>query len=362
MHRRRLWHIGVITTATLLFAATTMAKLRRAGSIATLALVVMVGGACGSGGPENTAGSTNATTSAGPQIDFLNPSATSGCPSPECSAILAQVAAGATTDTVPPDLTPRLRDAAKDLRLPDGSTCSQLPISGLKDNWQPCTFHAGAPGTPMMILIGDSRAWMWSVPMDEIAKQLGYGFGLVYRPGCRMSMVKFGNTDTGATDAQCKEWMNAAIDWVNQQNPAAVLVASGHQKSENKVSDADDAAGYAAVVKKLQGPARKVFVTGDLPVPKQDPPRCLSAHTTSALKCATPTSVALPANQQQAAYNAAQQTGAAYVNLSPFVCTPDICPAIIGNYAVYQDSYHLTTTYAETLVPVVKQALNLSPV
>ena len=130
------------------------------------------------------------------------------------------------TDTIPPDLTPSLADAVADLRAPDGGRCSRLPISWLEPDRQPCIFDTGAPANaPMIILIGDSQAVMWSRTVNSIAKQLAYRFGLVSHAGCHMPMTTFDTTTEGVTDAQCREWKNAAIDWTKRQDPAVVLVA-----------------------------------------------------------------------------------------------------------------------------------------
>jgi peptidoglycan/LPS O-acetylase OafA/YrhL len=296
-------------------------------------------------GTGNSFGSTHATNTS--------------CPSPACPDILAQVEAGAKTDTIPPDLTPSLADAVADLRVPDGGRCSRLPISWLKPDRQPCIFDTGAPANaPMIILIGDSQAMMWSRTVNSIAKRLAYRFGLVSHAGCHMPMTTFDTTAEGVTDAQCRDWKNAAIDWMKRQDPAMVLVASGNHTG---INGADYAAGYRAVLKQMQSPGRKLFVMGDVPLLSQDPPRCLAAHPSSALKCATKTATAAPADEQQAALDGAQQAGAGYVNLTPWLCTADLCPAIVGHYAAYQDQFHITGTYAQALMPLVQQAIGLRP-
>ena len=324
-------------------------------AVAIFTCVVVVSTACARpGGASSSSGDTTKLTE-----DFVQASSMSGCPSPACSDILAQVESGAKTDTIPPDLTPSLADVESDMRVPDGGQCSQLPISGLKPEDQPCTFDTGAPtNAPMVVLIGDSQAWMWSLTVNAIARQHGYRFGLVYHAGCHMPMVTFETTQAGVTDAQCREWKNAAIEWLKQHNPALVLVASGHHTG---IKDAEYTAGYAATLTQMQGPGRKLFVMGDVPLLKQDPPRCLAAHTSSALKCATKTSTAAPAHEQQAALNAARQAGAGYVNLTPWLCTADLCPAIVGHYVAYQDQWHITDTYAQALMPLVQQAIGLTP-
>jgi hypothetical protein len=161
-------------------------------AVTVLAFVAMVATGCGAG-PKNVSQSPSVATSsepasasATPGINFVDPSSRSGCPSPACSDILAQVAAGAKIDTVPADLTPTLQDSPKDLRLPPDGDCSDLAVSGLKSA-QACTYPTGAPATaPKIVLVGDSQAWMWSVPVAAIAKQLGYGFGLVFHAGCHL--------------------------------------------------------------------------------------------------------------------------------------------------------------------------------
>jgi hypothetical protein len=214
------------------------------------------------------------------------------------------------------------------------------------------------PSAPLMILIGNSRAFMWSRALLALASQLGYRFGFVQHDGCSMPRVE-NPTHTGSVSAaECKEWEDAAINWVNQQNAAVVLVASGPDLSD-QVNAAELNAGYAAALKELQGPGRKLFVLGEVSRLTEDPPRCLAAHDSSALKCATPPSAATSADEQQAGVDAARQSGAGYVNLTPWLCTADVCPAIVGHYLAYRDQRHLTTTFTEALVPVLQQALNI---
>jgi hypothetical protein len=290
---------------------------------------------------------------------FVEPSSTSGCPSAACSEILAQVQAGATTRVIPADLTPRLQDATKDLQAPDGGNCSELPVPGLDRAYQPCLFDEGVPPTaPVITLIGDSRALMWSRTLSALASQFGYRFGLVYRAGCSMPRVEH-PAGGGTSEEECIAWKDAALNWVKQQNPAVVLVASGPDLPDVGVTPAILTTGYAATLKELQAPARKLFVLGEVPRLHQNPPACLATRL-SALACATPPSIAASADEQQAVLDAVQQSGADYVNLTPWLCTEDLCPAIVGRYLPYLDQLHLNQTYTEVLIPVLQQALNIA--
>jgi hypothetical protein len=103
-------------------------------------------------------------------------------------------------------------------------------------------------------------------------------------------------------------------------------------------------------------------VMGDVPDLYHDPAQCLSAHSNDTLKCMMDISNAVKTDDHQAAVDAAKQTGAAYINLVPFLCTLKQCPEIIGpNFVAYQDQFHVSSTYAEQLVPVIKRALALAP-
>ena len=357
-------------------------KMRRIGSNAAVAVAVVVTlVACGSNtasgpGPLRLPSHGSSNSSAGWQ-DFLASSSTggwtSGCPSQACTDILALLQAGVATRRVPPDLTPTLEEGSNDtqpgapryqIQAPAGGNCSDLPVSGLVPAFQPCVFDAGAPPTaPSIMLIGNSRALMWSRSVLALATRLGYRFGFVQHEGC--SMVRVEENSPSDAAVECKTWEDAAINWVNQQNPAVVLVASGPDlNSEWKLNGktltpAELTTGYAAALQELAAPGRKVFVLGDVPALKEDAPRCLAANESSALKCATAASEAISADENKAGVDAAQQAGAGYVNLTPWLCTEDLCPAIIGRYLAYRDQRHLTTAFTEALSPVLEQAINI---
>jgi hypothetical protein len=178
-------------------------------------------------------------------------------------------------------------------------------------------------------------------------------------------MVRVEENSPSDSAVECKNWEDAAINWVNQQNPAVVLVSSGPDLNDEwklngkTLTPAELTTGYAAALQELAAPGRKVFVIGEVPALKEDAPRCLAANESSALKCATAASEAISADENKAGVDAAQQAGAGYVNLTPWLCTEDLCPAIIGNYLAYRDQRHLTTAFTEALSPVLEQAINI---
>jgi hypothetical protein len=76
--------------------------------------------------------------------------------------------------------------------------------------------------------------------------------------------------------------------------------------------------------------------------------------------CGTPKAVALPrADPLIAAAQLVRGTGV--IDLTPFYCTADRCPSVIGNAIVYRDfnagNSHVTATFMETLAPTIEHAL-----
>lgn len=306
--------------------------------------------------PTSSANAAIAVGADKPPVNFADPAMTRGCPSGACTDVLALVKSSVEINSVPDDLTPSMQDAPKDLRSPDGGDCSQLPVDGLRSNQQPCIFANGVPSTgPMIALIGDSQAWSWSIPFAEVAKQLGYRYGLVFHAGCKMPDLTYPES-VGYTDQQCRDWKKAAIDWVNQQKPAVVVVASGYAAQYEPPEYID---GYVKTLQALSAPGRQLFVMSNIPVLGQDSTRCIPAHTDNVKKCGLSTSSAVVRKEYQASADAAAKGGAGYVNMIPFMCTLDFCPAIIGHYGVYSNQSHISSTYAETLVPVIVQSLGL---
>ena len=54
---------------------------------------------------------------------------------------------------------------------------------------------------------------------------------------------------------------------------------------------------------------------------------------------------------------AADRAGAEVLDLTPYYCDAQTCPAVIGGVNVYFDNNHLTVTYAKTLAPYLYRAL-----
>ena len=75
-------------------------------------------------------------------------------------------------------------------------------------------------------------------------------------------------------------------------------------------------------------------------------------------KCTFPTAKAysFPARHRQLAADA-KSAGFNVVDPESWICTATTCPAVVGNYLVYRDDTHLTTTFSAWLAPMVAPLL-----
>lgn len=324
-----------------------------------------VGTASASGPPASSSSEAGTGHSA---ADLVEPSASSGCPSRACSSVLAAVAGAAKIKTLPANLTPQLQNAESDLSVPPGGTCGSLGIGGLEPQYEPCTWGSSQAPTKI-VLLGESHAWQWSTPVESIAQKNGDAFALVYHAACNVvltaaSLPVQGVVGQAPSGAVCVQWLKAALKWIVDYKPQMVIVATVNGfdtvQQENTYLK-----GLQEVFAELQAPGRRLVMLRDMPLPTQDGPTCLAAHESNVQACSSPEPTAVETLVRYHSYD--RQTAVlerfhpTYVDVIPWFCSKSVCPAVIGNFEVYQDPFHATTTYAEHLAPVLAVALGLGP-
>ena len=86
-------------------------------------------------------------------------------------------------------------------------------------------------------------------------------------------------------------------------------------------------------------------------------PDCLSKNSSTPAKCAVPAAKALKRDVPTVYATKAASGRVPLINMNPLICGPVNCPPVIGNVLVYQDSHHLTSTYALTTAPYLEARL-----
>jgi peptidoglycan/LPS O-acetylase OafA/YrhL len=248
---------------------------------------------------------------------------------------------------VPANLRPPLA-RARERALPYTQGCVNV---GVNARLQPCEF--GVPGSPRtIVLYGDSHAVQWFEALNQIALHRDYRLVLLIKGGCPVADVV---VPTPVLRQTCPPYRDAAIAWIEANRPAVVVVSNAYTQY------ADDAptwaAGAEATMRRLAAVAPHLVVIGDNPTSDTDPPACLSAHVDDASECAVAREDAVRPDRISGELAAADAHGATFVDTTDWFCTPDSCPAVVGDLLVLRDETHITPPMAAFLTPLLEAAL-----
>ena len=255
------------------------------------------------------------------------------------------------TTVVPANLQPSLRTAAADnpALYDDGCEVGYTPSIP-----HPCLF--GDTAAPRVVLFGDSHAAQWFPALNEAARAGAFQLETQTKSACPSAEAAL--VWGGVPYVRCDRWREAVIAQLRADPPALVILAN---YSAPDFADPTDGAGQwqrglESTIAQLSTFTR-VVVIADTPDLKQDPAVCLSAHLDAAAVCGRASSLALDGSTRDAERRATASTRTPLIDLTPYLCTADLCPAIIGSTLVYRDSHHLTATFSVTMAGVLAERI-----
>jgi hypothetical protein len=215
-----------------------------------------------------------------------------------------------------------------------------------------------------MVIYGDSHAAMWLGAMNFIGIVAHWKVVYLGKGWCPADMLPYQNPPGfGRSDgeyADCDEWHTFAINRINKINPQLVVITQEVRGKPNGTAytAAQWQQGLEHTFEQLHVPTSRIVVLGNAPILPQSGPLCLSRNSAHVQACSAPISASWTqyANAEE---TAATGAGARYISLVPWFCSTT-CTAVIGNFEVYYDDYHITDAYALFLTGVLSQSLDLS--
>ncbi|MGO2557944.1 acyltransferase family protein [Brachybacterium sp.] len=203
------------------------------------------------------------------------------------------------------------------------------------------------PEAPLVFLFGDSHAASWYPALAELAAEGTIRLDTNTKSSCSSAAVPL--VLEGVDYVECDQWRDGVLERIDQEQPDLVLLANyGAAEQELEGGNEDYVArwqeGLASTIGSIEGP--EVAVIADVPEQGETAAVCLSAHLDDARECAAPRATAFDPELVRAEQEAAEATGARYVDLTEHLCNAETCPTIIGNVLVYRDGHHLTATFS----------------
>ena len=288
--------------------------------------------------------------------------------------------------TVPPSSTPDLANVEHLVR--EATTIKSVPahvqpplqsvsIGYPPPSCQPATYAQtsmtacllGDPhGSRTMVLYGDSHSAMWFQNIDAIAKAAHWKLWYIGKSACPAELLPtaslrgFGPL-TGPY-RQCDQWHTFAIAKINQLRPDLVIVSQEAEAAPGNLAYSRNQwrVGLAAFFSSITVPNVHFDVIGNIPTLPTDPPLCLDVHPDDVPVCSAPRAKAINRYESynEAEAEAVNSVGGRYVDVTPWFCSAT-CTAVIGDYQVYFDGYHVAGPYAASLEGVMSGALRLPP-
>jgi peptidoglycan/LPS O-acetylase OafA/YrhL len=213
-------------------------------------------------------------------------------------------------------------------------------------------------------LVGDSMAGDWFTPLEKIAVDRHWELVIELHSICPLSSALMITPTTGGPYTACHSWGAAVIrDLITKVRPDVVItsdypgLATVKHPKGGAAAQQEIGAGMAADWKQLESHHISVVAIKESPDMGLNVPECLSKNPSSPDKCTVPAAKALKRNVPTVFATKAASGSVPLIDMNPLICGPVNCRPVIGNVLVYQDSHHLTSTYALTTAPYLEARL-----
>jgi hypothetical protein len=219
---------------------------------------------------------------------------------------------------------------------------------------------------------------MWIPALDAIAKSDHWRLVVLSKPSCPAELVTVSNLpyyrQVGYPFVACDAWHQWAVAWINEHKPNVLVVTQEGPALSGKpifglydapgpnglppvsfFSPEQWARGLTSLFHSFTDPEMKTVLLGNIPRLPQTGPTCLSVHSNDVQACSAPTRSSI------SIFNKVEEDTALadavdYIDPTPWFCSTT-CTAVIGNYNVYLDDLHITSTWARYLEIVMAKAL-----
>ena len=294
-------------------------------------------------------------------------------PAANTAEVVRQVAAAPRITSLPPNLEPSLSQAGNDWAAWNGNLYTPCADTADISAYSEKLCALGDAGsTHTMIAIGDSHTIMWLPAYQAMAKANHLRLFVLVKYFCPAALVTVVNPpgagNIGGPYESCISWHNWVVAVINSIKPDLVVVSqdSLYKTPATATSKPDffsEAAwrkGVTSLFDAMKIPDQDKVFLGNIPMLPTSGPACLAQHPGDVQACSAPVA------QSLVHLNPAEQAGtlaahARYVETTPWFCSAT-CTAVVKNYGVYLDQFHVTGTYAKYLTNVLAEGLGYGPV
>jgi peptidoglycan/LPS O-acetylase OafA/YrhL len=211
-----------------------------------------------------------------------------------------------------------------------------------------CTQSIAAQPAGTVLVVGDSHAEQWMGALLPVLEEEQWSVLALLKGGCSLGPDEDSEPD-------CVRWREEAAEFA-VEHPVDLVVMVGTRAAVDTPQERVPR-GLETIVARVAESDSQVLLVRDNPRFSFDMFACLEERGDDG--CAQPASSHLAAENPAAGM--AEHPRVHSIDLSAYLCPDGSCRAAIGNVAVYMDDNHLTGSYARTLAPAVRAALQALP-
>jgi peptidoglycan/LPS O-acetylase OafA/YrhL len=220
-----------------------------------------------------------------------------------------------------------------------------------------------------VVIYGDSHGAMWIPALDRIGEENDWKVIQLTKPGCVVPDIPIWSNSLGREYTECAEFRDWAVEQIERIEPDVLLLTSAG-KGIYRVDDGEPTqdgmagaweAGLGSTLDRVSPHAGRVVVLGDMAYPEQAGIDCLTEHAGDVSACNTPVEAAVLADHNALEARVAADHGAEYIDIIPWFCAGETCPAVIGDLTVHRDAMHINENYAVFLSGALAEATGLTP-
>jgi peptidoglycan/LPS O-acetylase OafA/YrhL len=216
-------------------------------------------------------------------------------------------------------------------------------------NWKLC--QLGDPtGTKTVVVFGNSHSAMWSPAIEAAAKAAGWKYYPVVHEACGLAVMP-NYLHQWAPGNSCSLWYATALVDIKRLHPSVIVIGT-------YTHEVEWAPGLAEILKQMAPLAKRVVLLSDT-TRITNPSSCLLESGATQGTCLFSLS-ALRKHNVVVARGLAAQSGAQFVDITPWFCDQGKCPSLIDDIVPFFDGSHVTEEYSAYLGGVMASALNLN--
>lgn len=202
------------------------------------------------------------------------------------------------------------------------------------------------------VLFGDSIGAQWFSAISEIYKPPEWRLIVLTKAACPIVDQDFFYRKIRKTFAVCRQWRDAALNYLESINPDVVFMGSDNTYYE--FSKTQWIEGTKRILDHIAPVSGRIVILPGTPWLPVNGPSCIEKQGRAACSYKMPTRSPTSEATGYLASAAAKFGNVTVLSLNDLVCPNGICSALTqAGIPVYRDTKHLTDSFVRTLIPAI---------